>query len=29
MRADPMDHEALLNTLLHGLKDGVLVCDPD
>ncbi|MGB6972879.1 MAG: PAS domain-containing protein [Desulfobulbales bacterium] len=29
MRTDPMDHEAILNTLLHELKDGVLVCDPD
>jgi len=24
-----MDHGALLNTLLHSLKDGVLVCGPD
>jgi DNA polymerase-3 subunit epsilon len=24
-----MDHEALLKTLLHELKDGVIVCDPD
>jgi len=26
---DLMDHESLLKTLLHGLKDGVVVCDPE
>ena len=24
-----MDHQTLLQTLLHGLQDGVIVCDPD
>ena len=29
MLVNPMDYGALLNTLLHELKDGVFVCDPD